>query len=775
MSSRTSPRSAAPRSPRSRASLALLAAVGAAVVLAVATAACTTGAREAREKPTPDRDMAAVLRELDLLAPRPIETLSPVTARLQPTVLDAAIQVAQRNGDLSPEPAPAVAAVDTRIVPGEGGTPLRARVYTPPGDGPFPVVVYFHGGGFVLGSIDAYDGSSRALCARGGAVVVAVEYRKGPEHKFPAAHEDAYAATQHVIANARGFGGDPARVAVAGEGAGGNLATGVCLLARERGGAVPVHQLLIHPLVAAANDTASHRDHAQQEPLRAAAIVWCYEQYLRSPAERRDRLIAPLAAPLETLRGLPPATVITAAVDPLRSEGQAYAAALAQAGVRVEARDHDGVTHDFFGMGGVVARADDAQRFAGARLREALGGVVGETAAARRANARAAQRREYAEAGASAAGAAAVAVVRGGAASGRRDERLEEVARFPGPAMPTGVAVSRSGRVFVCFPRWGDPVEDTVIELRQGRHVPFPDAATNTFRPDRTGRGDASRVLVNVQSVVVDSADTLWLVDSGSLELGPVIPGAPKLWGYDLATDRLVTRVVFPNDVVRKHTYLNDVRVDRRRGAAGHAFLTDSGAGGIVVVDLASGRSWRQLDGVPAVMPAPALQLTNEGEPFLVRKPNGEQAAPDIRSDGIALSPDGETLYFSPLASRDLFAVPTALLADADAEPGRVAAAVRRIATKPSANDGLECSVADGAIVSTDWEDGALRRIDPATGAVDVLLQDERLIWPDSLAWHGHDLFVMTNQLARQPRHHWGVDLRTPPYVLFRVREAASR
>jgi sugar lactone lactonase YvrE len=422
----------------------------------------------------------------------------------------------------------------------------------------------------------------------------------------------------------------------------------------------------------------------------------------------------------------------------------------------------------------VVAKARDARRFASDRLGAALGGTAGTARTAGTAavadggSARAADRRQTAEAAATSRRAGQV--VRGGAAVGQRDARLEEVARFDGPAMPTGVAVSKHGRVFACFPRWGDAVEHTVVELRDERQVPFPDAATNAFRPERPQLADVGRLLVNVQSVVVDDADSLWLLDSGSVELGPVIPGAPKLWQFDLATNQPRRRITFPNDVVLKRSYLNDVRIDYSRGTAGTAYITDSGAGGIVVVDVASGRSWRHLDGSPAVKPTPGLRLTNEGEAFLERTENGEQRPPDVRADGIALSPDGATLYFTPLMSRDLFAVPTALLADPDAEPSRVAAAVRKVATKPSASDGLLCERRDGAVYSADWEDAAIRRTDPATGAVDVVVEDERLVWPDTLAWSGDDLYVMTNQLARQPRFHAGADLRSPPYFLFRVR-----
>lgn len=361
-----------------------------------------------------------------------------------------------------------------------------------------------------------------------------------------------------------------------------------------------------------------------------------------------------------------------------------------------------------------------------------------------------------------------LAGVRGGPGKGKHSAALETVALFEDKAMPTGVTVSRRGRIFLTFPRWNDPVKHTVVELRDGKLTPFPDAQTNAFDATKPDQYSPAEHLVSVQSAVVDADDRLWLLDPGSFNFAPVINGAPKLWGYDLASGKRVKAIAFPNDVAMKMSYLNDVRFDLKRGPEGTAYITDSGAGGIVVVDLASGASWRHLDRHPSVMPTPGLQAMSEGEPFVQRKPTGEQAAPDVRSDGIALSPDGGTLYYTPLMSRDVYAVPTDLLADRNADGQKVAAAVKKIATKPSANDGLECD-AQGRIYSTDWEDNAIRRIDPKSGAVTVVAQDQRMLWPDTLALHGGHLYVTSNQLARQPNYHFGKDQRKPPYALFRL------
>jgi len=212
------------------------------------------------------------------------------------------------------------------------------------------------------------------------------------------------------------------------------------------------------------------------------------------------------------------------------------------------------------------------------------------------------------------------------------------------------------------------------------------------------------------------------------------------------------------------------VRFDLKRGSEGTAFITDSGAGGIVVVDLASGDSWRHLDHHPSVLPAPGLVQQSEGAPLMMKKPTGEVMSPDLRSDGIALSPDGKTLYYTAVASRDVYAIDTDLLADRDpAHEGKVIDGVRKVASKPSGNDGILCD-ARGRIYTTDFEDGAIRRVDPASGNVELVVQDGRLLWPDTLALHGDELFITSNQLARQPNFHGGEDQRQPPYALLRLR-----
>ena len=324
-----------------------------------------------------DPQMKAVLDELQAMNPKPIEKLSAPEARKQPTPTMAVMQLMKKRGMPTTTPEP-VGNVEDRQIPGAGGRPaIPVRVYTPKGEGPFPVLVYFHGGGWVIATLDTYDPSCRALTNMANCVVVSVDYRQAPEHKFPAAHEDSYAATQWVMQNAAEMKGDPQRVAVGGESAGGNLAGAVCLMAKDRGGMMPVHQLLVYPIANYAFDTPSYQANAQAKPLNKAMMQWFFDNYLTSPADGRNKYVSLLRAGEQDLNALPPATVITAEIDPLMSEGQMYADKLKGAGVDVSYRNFDGVAHEFFGMGKVVDKAMQAEQFAAERLRQAFGSQSG--------------------------------------------------------------------------------------------------------------------------------------------------------------------------------------------------------------------------------------------------------------------------------------------------------------------------------------------------------------------------------------------------------------
>ena len=265
---------------------------------------------------------------------------------------------------------PACAKVEDRTIPGPGG-PLPVRIYVPEGPGPKPGLVYFHGGGFVLCGLDTHDSTCRELANGAGCVVVSVDYRLAPEAKFPAAPEDCYAATCWTAEHAPELGIDPARLAVAGDSAGGNLAAVVSLMARDRKGPALVHQLLIYPVTDHGLETVSYKENGEGYILTTGMMKWFWRHYLASEQDGANPLASPLRA--EDLRDLPPATVLTAQYDPLRDEGHAYAEKLRKAGVPTAYTSYDGVFHGFFGMTELIPRARRAVDDACAALRQAFG------------------------------------------------------------------------------------------------------------------------------------------------------------------------------------------------------------------------------------------------------------------------------------------------------------------------------------------------------------------------------------------------------------------
>ncbi len=239
------------------------------------------------------------------------------------------------------------------------GTTQPIRIYTPEnaGAGPLPVIVYYHGGGWVIADIDTYEASALALAAKSNAIVASVEYRHAPEHKFPAAHEDSFAAYKWVLENAGKFGGDPKRVAVAGESAGGNLAANVAIMARDQNVQLPVHMLLIYPVTGTDMNTPSYIANQNAAPLSKGAMMWFVGQILAKPEDAVNPMLN--LTTMVDLKGLPPATVITAEIDPLMSDGKMLAEKLKTAGVETNYQNNEGVTHEFFGMDAVL---DDAKR-----------------------------------------------------------------------------------------------------------------------------------------------------------------------------------------------------------------------------------------------------------------------------------------------------------------------------------------------------------------------------------------------------------------------------
>jgi len=276
-----------------------------------------------------------------------------------------------RAGGGEPEP---VYEVTDLTIAGPGGD-LPLRVYRPASERPLPVLLYFFGGGWVLGTIDTADGVSRALANSSGALVVVAGYRLAPEHPFPAAIDDCYAALRWVAGHSGEIGADPARLAVGGDSAGGNLAASVALRARDDGGPALAGQLLVYPNTDQDADDASMR--AADDPFlfNRHSVAWYRQYYLTDPADAASPLASPLRA--DHLAGLPPALVITAEYDPLRDQGEAYARRLAEESVTVELSRYPGMAHGFFTMAGAVDASRVAIAQAASSLRSWFGTAAG--------------------------------------------------------------------------------------------------------------------------------------------------------------------------------------------------------------------------------------------------------------------------------------------------------------------------------------------------------------------------------------------------------------
>lgn len=322
-----------------------------------------------------DEDMKRVIDKHAELGAKPLAELTVEEARAGPTIADA---VKALMAETTASTTPDSVTIEDMMIPGAAGE-IPARVYTPASaspDAPAPVIVYFHGGGWVIANIDVYDASARALAEKTGAIVVSSSYRQAPENPFPASHDDAVAAYKWVVENAQDFNGDGSKVAVAGESAGGGLAAHVAVQAREQQLQAPVHQLLIYPIAGSDMATPSYQENAMAKPLDKPGMEWFFEKVFSDPAQKEDPRVDLVGA--ADLEGVAPATVITAQIDPLRSEGEMLAEKLKSAGVDAEHRNWEGSTHEFFGTAAVVADAREAQDFAAERLMAAFSMEAGQ-------------------------------------------------------------------------------------------------------------------------------------------------------------------------------------------------------------------------------------------------------------------------------------------------------------------------------------------------------------------------------------------------------------
>ena len=337
------------------------------ILTLAAVAASTSLGLAAEHAPKANKEMQAVLDQLTELGGKPIAQLTPEEARRQPTPADAVKALLTKRGQsTAPE---RVANVENKSITGPGGA-IPVRIYTPDGQGPFPVIVYIHGGGWVIADLDTYDSSPRALANAAKAVVVSTHYRLAPEHPFPASHEDVFAAYKWARENAGSFNGDPRRIAVAGESAGGNMAAAISLMARAQNVPLPLHQVLVYPVAGTDMNTPSHQENANAKPLNKAMMEWFGKHEFKSAQDKQDPRIDLLNA---NLRGLPSTTIISAEIDPLRSEGKMLADKLKAAGVDVDYKNYDGVAHEFFGMGAVLPESKDATKLAAKNLMKAFG------------------------------------------------------------------------------------------------------------------------------------------------------------------------------------------------------------------------------------------------------------------------------------------------------------------------------------------------------------------------------------------------------------------
>ena len=312
-------------------------------------------------------EMQVVIEKLMSMGGKPIETLDAKEARMQPTPTDAVMAVMQEHNMTAP---PALCDTTGKDIPVTGGT-THVRIYTPKsGTAPFPVIVYYHGGGWVIADLNVYSAGAQGLCEQVGAIVVSVEYPKGPEKKFPAAHTTSFDAYQWVLKNAGSIKADSSKIAVVGESAGGNLAANVSMMARDKHIKVPLYEVLVYPV--ANNDvmSESYVKYAAAKPLNKPMMEWFVKNALPSVATAADPRISLVRA---NLAGMPPTLIIGAEIDPLQTEGKILSDKLKAANVTTDYQLYSGVTHEFFGMAAVVPEAKEAQALAASKLKSAFG------------------------------------------------------------------------------------------------------------------------------------------------------------------------------------------------------------------------------------------------------------------------------------------------------------------------------------------------------------------------------------------------------------------
>jgi sugar lactone lactonase YvrE len=332
---------------------------------------------------------------------------------------------------------------------------------------------------------------------------------------------------------------------------------------------------------------------------------------------------------------------------------------------------------------------------------------------------------------------------------------LQEVASFSDKQI-TGVGVSTtSGRIFVNFPYWSDDHSISVAEIVNGQPKAFPNDEWNKAGP-------AGSHFTCVQSVVVDDLDNLWVLDPAAPKMQEIVKGGPKLVKIDLATNRVVQTIPFDEDVAPKKSYLNDVRIDTSTSTA---FITESGRGAIIVVDLKSGKARRLLDGHASTQPEKDVKLVVDGKALLDQQ---KKTPPQIASDGIALDLTNGYLYYHALTGHTLYRIKTSFLTDETIPETELESKVENVGQTPAPDGMLEAP--DGSVYLTDLEGSAVVRWDPASKRLAQVIADKRLLWPDTLSWGPNsEIYVTTSQIENMPRFNNGKSTRTQPYKLWKI------
>ena len=310
--------------------------------------------------------MAVIIEKLGSYKAPSLTTLSAQEARKQPTPADATMDVIKEHKITA-----TASNADTmsKMIMVKGGE-IPVRIYTPKtGKASYPVIVYYHGGGWVIANLDTYNASAEGLANQVDAIVISVAYRQGPEFKFPTAHNDSYAAYEWAVKNAASIKGDPKKIALVGESAGGNLAAAVSLMAKDKKLQMPVYEVLIYPIAGYDFTTPSYMASDSVKPLSSGLMKWFFKNYLTTAADGMNPMISLTKA---DLKGMPATTIISAQYDPLRSEGELLRDNLKKAGVETNYKIYNGVTHEFFGMAAVLPEAKDAQAVAAAALSAAF-------------------------------------------------------------------------------------------------------------------------------------------------------------------------------------------------------------------------------------------------------------------------------------------------------------------------------------------------------------------------------------------------------------------